>query len=82
MNNPQTDTMNNETNYSPSTDGTPPPEGYLTKVEVAQRMKKCARTIENLMAKGLPHYKIGRAVIFRWSEVEAHLAANYRVAKG
>lgn len=54
-------------------------EEFITKPTVAQRMKKCARTIDNLMAKGLPHYKVGRSVIFRWSEVEAHLAANYRV---
>ena len=57
------------------------PEPFIDKRDVAQRLKKCARTIDNLMAKGLPHYKVGRSVIFRWSEVEAHLAANCRVCR-
>jgi predicted DNA-binding transcriptional regulator AlpA len=57
------------------------PEGFITKPTVAQRMQKCTRTIDNLMAVGLPHYKVGRSVIFRWAEVEAYLAANCRVSR-
>lgn len=56
-------------------------EEFITKPTVAQRMKKCARTIDNLMARGLPHYRVGRSVIYRWSEIEAWLAANCRVSR-
>ena len=56
------------------------PEGYITKPVVGQRMKKCLRTIDNLMRRGLPYYRVGRSVIFRWSEIEAYLAANHRVS--
>ena len=55
-------------------------EEFITKVMVARRMQKCTRTIDNLIAAGLPHYKIGRSVIFRWEEILAYLAANCRVS--
>ena len=57
------------------------PEGFVTKPTVARRMNKCTRTIDNLMRRGLPHYLVGRSVIFKWSEVESYLAANCRVAR-
>lgn len=59
-----------------------PAEEFIGKSEVARRLKKTLRTVDNWMGRGLlPYYKIGRSVSFRWSEVEAHLAANYRVCR-
>lgn len=56
-------------------------DAYLTKPMVARRLNKCVRTVDYLIANGLPHYKFRRALLLKWSEVEAHLAANYRVTK-
>ena len=57
-------------------------EPYIDKVEVARRLHKQVRTIDNWMARGiLPYYKISRAVAFRWSEIEEQLARTCRVAK-
>ena len=40
------------------------------------------RTIDDWMKRGLlPYYKVGRSVRFKWSEVEAHLAADCRVCR-
>jgi excisionase family DNA binding protein len=56
------------------------PEGFIGKTEVARRLNKTIRTVDNWMRRGiLPYYKLGRTVAFRWSEVEAHLAAKFRV---
>ena len=56
------------------------PENFIGKNEVADRLGKTLRTVDNWMREGrIPFYKIGRSVCFKWSEVEAHLAANYRV---
>ena len=72
------DEINTE-NGAESENGT---EGYITKSEVARRLKKTVRTIENWQAKGiLPFYKAGRSVLFKWSDVEGHLRQNYRVCK-
>ena len=69
--------MNTDTNQSPAL-----PEGFITKVEVAKRLNKTLRTVDNWMKRGLlPYFKIGRSVSFRWSDVEAHLAQNCRVCK-
>ena len=57
-------------------------EEYIDKVEVARRLHKQVRTIDNWMARGiLPYYKISRAVAFKWSEIEEQLARTCRVAK-
>ncbi len=57
-----------------------PVEGFIAKPEVARRLNKTVRTVENWMTKGiLPYYKLGRTVAFRWSEIEAHTKANFRV---
>ena len=56
-------------------------EPFITKPMVAQGLKKCTRTVDNLMQEGLPHYKVGRSVIFKWSEIVAYLAANCRVSR-
>jgi len=55
-------------------------EGFISKPEVARRLKKTIRTVDNWMRKGLlPYYKLGRTVAFRWSEIESHTKANFRV---
>jgi excisionase family DNA binding protein len=58
-------------------------ESYLTKREVAERLHKKVRTIDNYMKQGiLPYFKLGRSVLFRWSDVQKHLERHYRVDRG
>lgn len=58
------------------------PEGFIGKTEVAQRLNKTLRTVDNWMQRGLlPYYKIGRSVVFKWSDVETHLAQTCRVSR-
>ena len=60
-----------------------PVEEFINKAEVARRLKKQVRTVDNWMKRGiLPYYKIGRSVAFKWSEVDAHIKAHYRVGVG
>jgi excisionase family DNA binding protein len=55
-------------------------EGFIEKPELARRLGKTIRTIDNWMHRGiLPYYKIGRSVAFKWSDVETHLAQHFRV---
>jgi excisionase family DNA binding protein len=59
-----------------------PVEGFITKTELARRLKKTTRTVDNWMSSGvLPYYKIGRSVNFKWSEVETHLAQTCKVCR-
>ena len=59
-----------------------PFEPYIDKGEVGRRTQMRPRTINDWMKRGLlPYYKVGRSVRFKWSEVEAHLAANCRVCR-
>ena len=59
------------------------PEGFIGKTEVARRLNKTLRTVDNWMQRGLlPYYKIGRSVVFKWSDVETHLTQTCRVARG
>jgi excisionase family DNA binding protein len=65
------------TNQPPAT-----PDGFIGKPEVARRLNKTIRTVDNWMKRGLlPYYKIGRSVAFKWSDVETHLIANCRVSR-
>jgi excisionase family DNA binding protein len=58
----------------------PDGEPFITKEEVARRMRKPVRGIEEWMRRGIvPFYKVGQAVRFRWSEVQAQFARRYRV---
>jgi excisionase family DNA binding protein len=60
----------------------PEPEGYITKEEVARRLKKAVRTIENWQRKGLlPFVKMERSVLFSWPDVVEHLQRNFRVCR-
>lgn len=52
-------------------------ELFMNKAEVAGRLRKTVRTVENWMESGiLPYYKVGRSVVFRWSDIEAQLRAK------
>ena len=58
-------------------------EPFISKPEVARRLGKRVRTVDNWMQRGLlPYYKIGRSVGFKWSEVEVHLRQLCRVCRG
>ena len=58
-------------------------EPFLTKQQVAQRLQKKPRTVDNYMKHGiLPYFKIGRSVLFRWSDVQRHLESHYRIGGG
>jgi excisionase family DNA binding protein len=60
--------------------GGPVVEGFINKVEVGKRLNMQTRTVTGWMKRGwLPYYKVGRAVRFKWSEVEAYLRRTYRV---
>jgi excisionase family DNA binding protein len=55
---------------------------YLTKEELAKRLKKTVRTIENWQRRGiLPFVKAGRSVLFNWVDVKRHLHSNFRVVR-
>lgn len=55
-------------------------EQFINKGEVARRLGKTLRTVDNWMQRGLlPYFKIGRSISFKWSDVEAHLAQTCRV---
>ena len=57
-------------------------EGYITKEEVARRLKKTVRTVENWQRRGyIPFIKAGRSVLFNWADVQAHLQQNFRVCR-
>ena len=61
---------------------TVPVEPFINKREVARRLQKQVRTVDNWMKLGiLPYYKIGRSVAFKWSEIESALAKTCRVAR-
>ena len=57
-----------------STQGQPPTvsadETLLRKSEIARRLKKSVRTVDDWMKHGrLPYIKVGRSVLFRWAAV-------------
>ena len=59
-----------------------PIELFINKLEVGRRTGMRPRTIDAWMKRGLlPYYKLGRSVRFKWSEVEAHLARTFLVAR-
>jgi excisionase family DNA binding protein len=55
-------------------------EGYITKDEVARRLKKTGRTVENWQRRGfIPFVKVGASVLYRWEDVVAALEARFGV---
>ncbi|MHB8521872.1 MAG: helix-turn-helix transcriptional regulator [Limisphaerales bacterium] len=59
-------------------------EGFIDKGELARRLNKSVRTVDNWMRQGLlPYYKIGgKSVSFRWSEVVEHLRERCQIRRG
>lgn len=62
----------------------PQVESYIEKPEVALRLGICVRSLDSWIKRKnmIPYYKLGRTVRFKWSEIEAHLAATCRVGRG
>ena len=57
-------------------------EPFINKAEAARRLSCGLRTLEEWMYRGIvPYYKVSKRVMFRWSEVQAVLAATCRVAR-
>jgi hypothetical protein len=57
-------------------------EGFITKDEVARRLKKTTRTIEIWQRKGLiPYVKAGKSVLYSWPDVAEHLQSKFGVCR-
>jgi len=57
-----------------------PQEGYIDKHECARMLGRTVRSVDTYMAAGIiPYYKLGRTVVFKWSEVDAHIRHKHRV---
>ena len=70
--------MSNET-LTPTTVPAQTGDEFLSKLELAERLKKQPRTIDNWMKRGIvPYYKLGRTVAFKWSDVLKHFDKNCR----
>ena len=55
-------------------------EAYITKAVVAERLDVKLRTVSRLMRRRvLRHYKVGKLVRFKWSEVESDVREHFRV---
>ncbi len=55
-------------------------EPFIGKREVARRLGKTVRTVDNWMRRGmLPYYKCNRTVTFRWSEVQRFMGEEFLV---
>jgi excisionase family DNA binding protein len=54
----------------------PVSDGLHTKRELAVRLRRSQRTVDLWMRQGkLPYLKIGKTVLFRWSDVLEKLSA-------
>lgn len=68
---------------------TPPPlhetsgdDEFLTRKEVAFRLKQNVRTVDKWHRRGtLPKIKIGRSVLYKWSDVQSHIINNHRLSR-
>lgn len=61
-----------------------PADCFISKVDVAVRLGKTVRTVEQWMMRGVISFiKIGKGrratVLFKWSDIEAHLKSNFGV---
>ena len=55
-------------------------EPFIDRREVERRLRVGSRQISEWMRRGfLPHYRMDRAVLFKWSEIERHLDEHFRV---
>ena len=74
--------MKNETEAVAVAAPTAESDEMLTKKELAVRLKMTVRTVENWQRRGaLPFVKVGKVVLFHWSDVVAHLKSNFRVCR-
>ncbi len=82
MNNEKSEKLNPESApVEPGALSQTPPE-FLSKEEVALRLKRTVRTVEIWQRRGiLPYVKCENTVLFNWAEVVAHLQKNYRVCR-
>ncbi len=56
----------------------PAADSFLTKTEIAQRLRKTPRTIEHWTRAGmLPVLKIGRSCLYDWPQVQAALRDRF-----
>ena len=59
----------------------PAAEPFINKTEVARRMGRTTRGVNQLMRRRkIPFYKFDRRPAFRWSEVQAHLAQTSHIS--
>jgi excisionase family DNA binding protein len=50
------------------------PDRYLTRVELADHLGVCTKTIDRMVREGMPRHSFGRRLVrFRLGEVEAWL---------
>lgn len=57
-------------------------DGFISKKELAWRLRVTVRTISNWQQRGLlPFVKCRRAIYYDWKAVAAHLRARARVCK-
>ncbi len=71
--------IQNEISESPGTGASQPPApDYENKQQLAARLGVCVRTIDNLLAHGLPHLKLTRKLIrFPRAAVDQWLAERH-----
>jgi excisionase family DNA binding protein len=63
----------------PATARTPCADPIMNKRQLAGHLQVSVRTIDNLMERGyLPHYKIGKIVRFKLSDVHDNLDARHK----
>ena len=56
-------------------------EPFITKPEVAKRVGKSVRCVDDWIKRGwIPFYKVGRSVLFKWSEIEKSLTDTARIS--
>lgn len=74
--------LNPDTPAPQAVNASPQAECLINKTELARRVGRKVRTVDYWMARGLiPYLKIGNAVLFKWSDVEAHLQQTFRVCR-
>lgn len=67
----------NQVPFPPPTVKSNPTDEFLTKRELAERLKVSVRTLENWVARGLIRQaKIGHTVRFRWSDVVERIGSH------
>jgi excisionase family DNA binding protein len=56
-------------------------EPYIGKRELARRLSIKFRTVDSWISRGwIPYYKVGKYVLFKWSEVDAQVSRTFRKA--